>query len=255
MQDLRVALVQTDQVWEDKQANFKNYERLLAPIETDLILLPEMFQTGFSMNVSALGEEFETSESIIWLKTIAKQKNSAIYTSLIISEKEKYYNQGVFIFPNGDIKRYNKRKLFSLAGENNHFSPGNTETIVSYKGWKFQLQICYDLRFPEIIRNRIEEGSPAYDVILYVANWPEKRSTHWKTLLAARAIENQSFVLGVNRTGVDANSLNYSGDSSVINLLGDVEQRQTNLEHVLESELKVNHLQFIRKKLPFLHDR
>lgn len=255
MQDLKVTLVQANQFWEDKQANFSNYERLLEGVETDLILLPEMFQTGFSMNEEELGEGFEASLSIRWLKKMTKHLNAAIYTSLIIREGGKYYNRGVFVFPNGEIKTYDKRKLFSLAGEDNHFTAGNLETIVSYKGWNFQLQICYDLRFPEIVRNRMGEKNTAYDAILYVANWPKKRAHHWKTLLVARAVENQCYVLGVNRIGIDANSFSYSGDSSVVTPLGETEQKEPNIECVLNTTLSAKQLEFVRKTFPFLQDR
>jgi predicted amidohydrolase len=254
MHDLKITLVQADQIWEDKQANFNNYDRLLEGVETDLIVLPEMFQTGFSMKTE-LAEEFETSESIAWLKELAKKKNTAVYTSLMIQDGDKNRNQGVFIQNNQPVLQYNKRKTFGLAGENDYFEAGNEETIVEYKGWKFQLQICYDLRFPEIVRNKIlPNQSPAYDVILYVANWPEKRSSHWKSLLEARAIENQSYVVGVNRVGNDAKDLFYSGDSKVVNALGENDSLQRNEECVKTIVLKKDELDTVRKSLPFLKD-
>ena len=256
MQDLRVTLVQANQKWEDKTANFKNYERLLETVETNLILLPEMFQTGFTMNNQALCEDFNSSESIKWLKKISLKYNSAIYTSLIISETGNYYNKGVFITPDGKVISYNKRKTFTLAKEDHYYQRGDEEVIVEYKGWKFQLQICYDLRFPELVRNRvISDNSAAYDAILYVANWPKKRSTHWKSLLQARAIENQCYVIGSNRVGEDANGFIYSGDSSVIDALGNVDSIESGLESIQTSILKRENLLKIRKTLPFLKDR
>ncbi|MGB0914594.1 MAG: nitrilase-related carbon-nitrogen hydrolase [Crocinitomicaceae bacterium] len=256
MQNLRVTLVQANQVWEDKEANFKNYNRLLNDVETDLIILPEMFQTGFSMNVNSLSEDFGSSNSIQWLQRISKEKDAAIYTSLILTAGSKTYNRGVFIKPSGEIETYDKRKTFGLAGEDQFFSAGQTETIVHYKGWNLQLQICYDLRFPEIVRNQIlSNQKPAYDVILYVANWPAKRSLHWNTLLNARAIENQSFVIGVNRVGQDQKGHQYTGDSKLINPLGDEQPLTKNNEEIKTFVLEMNVLEEIREMLPFLKDR
>jgi omega-amidase len=255
MQDLKVALVQANQIWENKKANFENYERLLTDVSADLILLPEMFQTGFSMNTKLLAEDWQKSESIEWLKSISRTKNCAIYTSLMTFDKGNYYNRGVFVTPNGEVKKYDKRKSFSLAGEHKAFKSGETETIVEYLGWKFQLQICYDLRFPEIARNYLQPNlSPAYDVLLYVANWPEKRISHWNVLLKARAIENQAYVLSVNRVGKDENGLVYSGESKIINALGESLELNKNEENVLISFLQKDKLNEVRKLLPFLSD-
>ena len=255
MQDLRVTLVQADQKWEDKEANFENYERLLKDVETDLIVLPEMFQTGFSMNTAELAEDENDSESIKWLEKLAREKNAAVYTSLIIKSGEKVYNRGVFIQNNQPLLHYNKRKTFGLAGESDHFSSGENETIAHYKGWNIQLQICYDLRFPEIVRNKIlPNEKPAFDVILYVANWPEKRSSHWNALLSARAIENQSFVIGVNRVGEDKKGLSYSGNSKLVNALGEETNLQLNKECIKTINLEINDLTVIRNSLPFLKD-
>ena len=255
MQDLRITLVQADQAWENKEANFTNYADLLQGVETDLILLPEMFQTGFSMNTDELKEDWSDSASLQWLKTMSKEKNAAIYTSLIIDDNG-VYNRGVFVTPLGEVHVYDKRKTFTLAREHEHFSNGEKETIVEYKDWRFQLQICYDLRFPEIVRNRIESNqSPAYDVILYVANWPEKRAEHWKALIKARAIENQCFVAAANRSGSDAKGLSYSGDSAMIDPLGNVEMLEKGKETVSTFVINRDHLMKIREMLPFLNDR
>jgi omega-amidase len=254
MQDLRITLVQANQVWEDKTANFDNYTRLLLGVESDLIILPEMFQTGFSMNVGELAEDFENSASINWLKRKSKELNAAIYTSLIISEKTSNYNRGVFVFPDGNLKIYDKRKRFALAGEDKYFSAGSTETIVEFKNWKINLQICYDLRFPELIRNRMENGQPAYDLLVYVANWPERRRKHWITLLNARAIENQCYVAGVNRCGEDGKSIVYYGDSAIYDPFG---EQVIGCEHEEATSAVINFsvLREIREKLPFLNDR
>ncbi|MDG1333317.1 MAG: nitrilase-related carbon-nitrogen hydrolase [Crocinitomicaceae bacterium] len=255
MRDLTITLVQADQIWENVQANLDHYESLLADIvTTDLIVLPEMFQTSFSMNTS-LAETMD-GKSISWLKKFASEKDCAIYTSLMISEGDTFYNRGVFVFPSGEIKTYDKRKTFGLAKENDYFTAGEKEQIVSWKGWNIQLQICYDLRFPEIVRNRIDKnGNPAYDLILYVANWPKKRSAHWNALLKARAIENQSYVVGVNRVGTDANGFDYSGNTQIADALGSVNSLTPEKEHVKSLVINRQELGSIREMLPFLLDR
>lgn len=257
MQDLRIALVQAHQVWEDKNANLAHFSGLLAETEqVDLILLPEMFQTGFSMNAEQLAEEMIDSVSIKWLKDLASKKNAAIYTSMIVREHGKFFNRGLFVEPNGTITVYDKRKTFGLAGEDLTYSAGTEERIVHFKGWNLQLQICYDLRFPEIVRNRMTSNQlPAYDVILYIANWPARRNEHWKALLKARAIENQSYVVGVNRVGEDANGLSYSGDSVVVDALGTVNFCEPGNEEVKIVTLLNENLSSTRELLPFLKDR
>lgn len=257
MQDLKIALVQSNQIWEDKEANFIHYTQLLRDLpDVDLILFPEMFHTGFSMNVKLLAEKMDNSIGLDWLKKTAKEKNAAIYTSLIIEEEGSYYNRGVFVFPNGHVEQYDKRKTFGLAGEDLVYTAGDKEMIVDYKGWAFQLQICYDLRFPEIARNRLDSNHIAvYDVILYVANWPQKRIVHWKTLLKARAIENQSYVVGVNRIGIDGKGLIYSGDSMLVDSLGEEIECQVDKEEIKIVSLSRNNLNSTRKTLPFLKDR
>lgn len=256
MQDLKITTVQANQIWEDKQANLAHYETLIASIEpTDILVFPEMFHTGFSMDVKSLAETMENSIGLDWLKNCAKTKNCAVYTSLIIEENGLFFNRGVFIEPSGKLTIYNKRKCFSLAHEDEFFTAGQNEVIVPYKSWKIQLQICYDLRFPEIVRNRIEEDTPAYDVILYVANWPKKRAEHWKALLQARAIENQCYVVGVNRVGMDGKGLEYSGDSSCYNALGKQEYTIDGIERVEQITFSYKELSEIRNSIPFLKDR
>jgi omega-amidase len=257
MQDLTISLVQIDQVWEDKKANFSLYEEELARIEkTDLILLPEMFQTGFSMNTE-LAEPFATSESIAWLKEKAKEKQAAIYTSLMIIENGETTNRGVFVCPSGELDFYDKRKTFTLAGEHQKITAGKFQKIIDYLGWKIQLQICYDLRFPEIHRNKwnSSNGSADYDVLLFVANWPAKRGEHWRTLLKARAIENQCFVAAVNRVGKDMKELYYIGDSTIFDALGNQLNDFSNEQGVVSTVLEFQDLQKIRAALPFLKDQ
>lgn len=255
MQDLTITLVQANQIWEDKKANFDNFERLLqSSTKSDLILLPEMFSTGFSMNAVELAEEMSDSPSIEWLKKIANSYHSAVYTSLIIKEENHFYNRGVFVHPTGEIELYDKQKTFGLAGEDKVYTAGKNSKIVNYKGWKINLQICYDLRFPEISLNQHIENQALYDLSIYVANWPEKRSKHWNSLLLARAIENQSFVAGVNRVGEDRNNLSYSGDSQLVDPLGDTTVLPS-VESVQTITLSATLLRETREKLPFLKDR
>lgn len=256
MRDLKVTMVQAYQIWEDKQANLHHFEQLIAKVETDLFVFPEMFHTGFSMNPEKLAESMTESQGLSWLKQIAAEKNAACYTSLIIEENNCFYNRGVFVEPSGKITSYDKRKCFALAGEDLVFSAGENTSIVAYMGWKINLQICYDLRFPEICRNEIKNETALYDVLIYVANWPERRKHHWNSLLIARAIENQCVVIGVNRVGTDANSLSYSGNSVVINALGEITATTNeNEEQIVTSLISKDNLLETREKLPFLKDQ
>jgi omega-amidase len=256
MKDLTITLVQANQIWENKEGNFENYKRLVSNIvETDLILLPEMFNTGFSMNTELLAEPFNDSLSINWLQELAKEKNAAIYTSLIIEENKNYYNRGVFVEPSGKLTIYDKQKTFGLAGEDKFFSKGEKTTILNYLGWNIRLQICYDLRFPEISLNKLVNGLPQYDLLLYVANWPERRNHHWRSLLPARAIENQCYLAAVNRVGNDNTGLSYSGDSCVIDLLGNRLTDIVSEEMITSVKLSFEELKNWRQKLPFLKDR
>ena len=256
MQNLNIGLLQFDQSWEDKSLNYQKIKALLSSdVEVDLLLLPEMFNTGFSMNTSQ-AESMENSGGINFLKTLSSELDCAIFTSLIISEEEKQYNRGVFIDTNQNIQIYDKRKTFGLAGEDKVFTSGETQTLVEFKGWRINLQICYDLRFPELTSNRLgSDGSSKFDVILYVANWPEKRQEHWNTLLKARAIENQSFVIACNRVGIDFNNINYLGGSCVINAGGTVISRASNKEELIVTSIDKSDLNEIREQLPFLRDR
>ncbi|MFN6087033.1 MAG: nitrilase-related carbon-nitrogen hydrolase, partial [Fluviicola sp.] len=196
------------------------------------------------------------SESIEWLKQLAKVKNAAVYTSLMIQSNGNFYNRGVFVRSSGEIEFYDKRKRFAMAGEDTVFSAGNDEVIVEYWGWKSNLQVWYDLRFPENIRNEMKDGKAKYDLLLYVANWPERRVTHWKSLLVARAIENQCYVIGVNRVGTDGKGLTYSGDSFGISPLGEKIGEIQQFEQKSETiNLDVQLLTETREKLPFLKDR
>ena len=248
---MKIALIQSHLYWEDASENRKNFELKINQIdsEVNLIVLPEMFSTGFTMNAPEVAESMD-GETVLWMKTLAKQKNSAITGSVIIIENEKYYNRMLFVFPSGEIKHYNKRHLFSLAGEDQFYTTGKEKVIVEYLDWKICLQICYDLRFPVFARN-VEN----YDLLLYVANWPKVRTNAWDALLKARAIENLSFVAGVNRIGVDANNYEHVGHSQVVDFLGNYIMEPQETEDVFMVELDKNEMLETRKKLDFLSDK
>lgn len=219
VQQLKFTLVQPDMFWEDKQANLAQYEQYLSLVneKMEVVVLPEMFSTGFSMAPERLAETME-GPTVQWMKSISRQYGCILTGSLIIEDEGKYYNRLLWVQPDGKTGHYDKRHLFGYAKEDEHYSAGTKRLIVSVKGLRICLLVCYDLRFPVWARNK--EGE--YDVLLYVANWPERRCLAWKTLLQARAIENMSYVIGVNRVGQDGNDIAYSGDSSVFGPLGEV---------------------------------
>ena len=261
MAAITFTLIQTALQWEDKKANLAALEEKILSVKekTQVVLLPEMFSTGFSMNAEALGETME-GEAVTWMRRIAEKKRVAIAGSLIIKEEDAYYNRLVWMLPNGKMGIYNKRHLFAYAGEHEHYTPGNQRFIASVNGWKINLLVCYDLRFPVWSRQvvaRNNEGiaiEPEFDILVYVANWPERRSHAWKTLLQARAIENQCFVIGVNRVGEDGNGIYHSGDSAVINPLGEVLYSKAHDEDVFTITLEKEMLDKVREKLPFWRD-
>ncbi len=249
MENLRITIIQPNIIWEDIHANLDRYSTMVSEIEsTDLIILPEMFTTGFSMSPEKLKESMN-GVSVKWMRKMAKQSNSAILGSLIIEDNKQIFNRAIWVFPDGELEIYDKRHLFSMGDEHNHYSPGNEKVIIEFKGWKFCPLICYDLRFPVWSRN-----AENYDVLIYVANWPSVRNHVWKNLLVARAIENQSYCIGVNRTGVDGTGLRYQGDSALIfpkgvgNFLGQNETSQT-------FEISYSELHNFRKRFPLLNDK
>ena len=248
---MKVALVQLPLVWEDPKSNRVNIEQKINAIEsgTDLIVLPEMFTTGFTMQPERVAETMN-GETIQWMQSLAKAKNAAITGSLIIVEEGKYYNRLVFVFPTGEIQQYDKRHLFTLAGEDGVFTSGTSKVVIEYKGWKICPLICYDLRFPVFSRN-----TENYDLLIYVANWPKTRINAWDTLLQARAIENMSYTIGVNRLGVDDNNLEYVGHSQVVDYLGNPVIEPQTTEGVFITELDKDSLRETRKKLNFLIDQ
>jgi predicted amidohydrolase len=216
MQDLKVTLIQTDLYWENIENNLSLFENRFSFIDepTDLIILPEMFNTAFTMKSVELAEEMN-GKSMQWMAFHAKEKKAVITGSLIIKENGSYYNRLIWMRPDGSYEYYDKRHLFRMANEHEHYSSGNKKIVVELKGWKICPLICYDLRFPVWSRNKLE-----YDVLLYIANWPERRRIPWITLLAARAIENYAYTIGINRIGNDGNNISFSGDTSVYDFWG-----------------------------------
>lgn len=215
--DIKIALIQTSLFWEDVDKNLEIFTKKISNIKNkaDLVVLPEMFSTGFSMNSKKLAEEIN-GKTVNWLIKTSVINNISIIGSLIIKEKNNYFNKLFFVNSDGSYKTYNKRHLFRMANENNYYSQGKEDLIVHFNGWRIKPLICYDLRFPVWSRNNND-----YDILVYIANWPERRAYAWKTLLRARAIENQSYVVGVNRIGEDQNNVIYSGDSAILNPFGD----------------------------------
>ena len=247
--NLKVTYLQYSIFWEDAIKNRTYITKEIEGVkETDLIILPETFTTGFSVKPTIA--ETMSGESINWMKTIAHQKNAAIMGSLIIKEANQFYNRMIFVAPNGEIQTYDKLHLFNLGSEGKCFSPGKTTTIFEYKSWKIKPIICYDLRFPVAIRN-----TENYDVLICVANWPLARVEAWKTLLKARAIENQCYVVGVNRIGTDGNELQYPGNSNVYDPLGETLGKGHDRASTSSFTLEKNKINTIREKFPFLNDR
>ena len=245
--DLIITLIQTDLEWENIDANLSLFDKKidLAPDDTHLIVLPEMFTTGFSMKSHSLFEDM-SGHTISWLKEKSRQKNVDIAGSAIIKERQNYYNRLLWVKPGGDVFSYDKCHLFPLAGEDKVFTPGKNNITIELNGWRIRPFICYDLRFPGWIRNR----DYVYDIALFVANWPEKRSLHWKTLLLARAIENHCYIIGVNRIGSDEMGSTYSGDSSIISPKGDILFQKAFDICVHTSKLSYQTLKEYRKSFP-----
>ena len=248
---MKVALFQTKLAWEQPETNRKFIEEyfLNETIDFDLFVLPEMFTSGFTMHPEKISETMQ-GETISWLKKLAKIKNCAITGSLVIHENDNYYNRMVFVHPSGKIDAYDKRHLFTLAGEEKVYTKGNEKAIVNYNNWNICLQICYDLRFPVFARN-VEN----YDLLLYVANWPKVRIMAWDALLKARAIENMTYTIGVNRIGTDANALEYPGHSKVIDFLGSEILSCESESGVFIIEIDKNQQTQTRQKMNFLNDK
>jgi predicted amidohydrolase len=300
MSTLTITIIQTDLKWEDKAANLRTLEDkiLSIPGNTELVVLPEMFSTGFSMRPEVLAERMD-GPTLAWMKSVAARKRIILTGSVIIEEEGNYFNRLIWMLPNGEYGYYDKRHRFAYAGENDHYTAGHRRLITSVKGWKILPLVCYDLRFPVWSRqtpaaptgatthpgadDRSDTNSPSseagssatahpatgapsatsapssatpmeYDILLYVANWPQRRSLAWKTLLQARAIENQSYVVGLNRVGNDGNNIYHSGDSMIIDPLGEILYHGAEKEDIFTITLQKETLTDIRQRFPFWRD-
>jgi predicted amidohydrolase len=275
MSTLTVTTIQADLQWEDKPANLRRLEEQIDGIgtPTELVILPEMFPTGFSMRPELFAERMD-GPTLSWMRSVAARKKIILTGSLIIEEDGSYFNRLIWMLPTGQHGCYDKRHRFAYAGEDAHYTAGQKRLVASVKGWKVLLLVCYDLRFPVWSRQQPAEPAEAlakagpspsaaetstqvgleYDLIVYVANWPERRSHAWTTLLQARAIENQSYVVGVNRVGVDGNQIAHSGDSMIIDPLGEILYHASPTEEVFTLTLEKEQLTTIRERFPFWRD-
>lgn len=248
---MKISLIQSDLKWEDKSGNFRHLASLITRLnnKTDIVLLPEMFNTGFSMNPEKLSESVE-SDTLRWMKKISKDGNFGLCGSYMVIENKKYYNRWVFVSPENEYRYYDKRHLFSLSEETRLFSPGNSRSVFSFRGIRISPYICYDLRFPVWSRNPGD-----CDLIIYAANWPESRISVWDTLIKARAIENQCYVAGVNRIGIDGEGIKYCGHSAVIDPRGNVTgSGNANEECTITCDISLTELTDFRNKFPVLKD-
>ena len=250
---LSITLIQSNLFWESVDLNLQHFESKINAISeaTDVVVLPEMFTTGFTMNPANYAENHE-GKGLQWMKKMAQQKNCAVVGSLSVKENNHFFNRLYWVFPNQTVEFYDKRHLFSMGNEPKYYNAGNKKLIIEYKGWKICPLVCYDLRFPVWSRNTKQQQ---YDVLIYVANWPAVRSYPWKQLLIARAIENQCFVLGVNRVGEDGNTVFHSGDSMAINARGEIMSKIQSNEEITETiVLLKNELTDFRTSFPVLND-
>lgn len=251
MENLKVTLFQGYLYWENTDKNLQNIGVKLSGIreKTDLIILPEMFSTGFSMNAEKLAEEMG-GKTMQWMARTAKEYSCVVTGSLIIKEDGKYYNRLVWMRPDGGYACYDKRHLFAMGKENLTYTPGDKRLLIEHKGWKICPVICYDLRFPVWLRN----NGPEYDLLLIVANWPERRIAHWRSLIVARAIENQAYTIGVNRVGHDGDEVYHSGDSICVNPMGNIVYHKRDEEDMYTLTLIADEVARTRRMLPFLQD-
>ena len=256
MEQLSVTSIQTSLAWENADANISAFDTLVSTCgKTDLIVLPEMFTTGFTMQPEKNAENYLSGKGLTWMQQKVIEKNCCITGSICVEENKQFYNRLYWIDATKKLQSYNKRHLFRMANEDKHYTIGRERLITTLKGWKVLPLVCYDLRFPVWSRNKWqktnEELVADYDVLIYVANWPEARNYPWKQLLIARAIENQCYVVGVNRIGVDGNGITHTGDSMVINPLGEIiSKTKANEESVETVSLDYELLSSLRKKFP-----
>lgn len=248
---LSVTVIQPDIHWEEKAENLKMFDKLIGGLNepTDLIILPEMFTTGFTIKPAGVSEGMN-GDTVKWMKSKAAQYNSVITGSIVIQDIKKFYNRLIWIEPDGSCSYYDKRHLFRMGEETTEYSAGNKKLITKYKGWRFRPLICYDLRFPVWSRNQND-----YDMLIYVANWPQARRQVWKNLLIARALENQVYVAGVNRVGIDGRKIKYSGDSLIIDPKGNIiSELKVFNESTQTVSLSISDLNTFRKKFPVYLD-
>ena len=258
MNDLRVSMVQGDTRWHDPAGNRAYYGDLIAPLKglSDVVVLPETFTSGFSNDAVGDAETLD-GPTVEWIREQAEQLDAAVTGSVQLRVGDDVFNRMLFATPDGGLRHYDKRHLFSFAKENERYAAGRERVTVEWKGWRILLQVCYDLRFPVFSRNRFDverPGLPDYDLALYVANWPAARAYPWKTLLRARAIENLSYVVGVNRVGTDGNGHDYCGDSAVIDFVGDAVSECTDQEIVVTTTLQAAELHAHRERFPAMRD-
>lgn len=236
--------------WEDKGKNLSKLNQMLGNLgETDVLILPEMFHTGFSMRAAELAEEPE-GETLEWMQNLARARSTAVCASYIVKDEGRYFNRLYWVNPDGTYLNYDKRHLFSLAGEEQVFTPGKKRLVVNFRGWRIQPLICYDLRFPVWCANE----APYYDLLLFAANWPDRRITHWDQLLIARAIENQAYVVGVNRVGADGNGIAHSGHSALVAPDGELITRIEGRETIFQAVLQKDRIDKFRSYLSALDD-
>ncbi len=246
MKNLSITLIQTNLIWQKASANCEHIGQLLQKQqpETDLIVLPEMFNSGFTLEASKVAEKME-GDTVCWMKLLASQHRAAVTGSLVIRDNEQYFNRMIIAYPDGQLYWYDKKHLFRMANEQQRYSAGKQRVIINWRGWNIALYVCYDLRFPVWCRNQNDT-----DLMLFVASWPGARAFPWKTLLQARAMENLCYVCGVNRIGIDANNIMYQGDSSVLDMAGNAICQLENADTIETVTLSANKLKRFRKKFP-----
>ncbi len=253
MNTLKTTFIQSDLYWQDIDANLAMFEEKIWKIKesTDVIILPEMFNTGFSMHAEKLAEPINF-KTFRWMSQMAKQKDAAVIGSYIVKEDGKYYNRLYWVEPDGSFDFYDKRHLFRMGDEQFTFTQGKKRMIRNFRGWKIMPLVCYDLRFPVWSRNQIDSstGEPEYDLLIYVANWPAPRTEVWDTLLKSRSLENQCFTIGVNRIGKDGMGINYNGHSAVLDFKGHVLNDMLNVPGIQTFTLNLDELHSFRKKFP-----
>ncbi len=246
---LHISLLQFDIKWENRETNITSLEKMMSGLQSDLIVLPEMFTTGFTMEPENIAEK-PLGKTHSWMKEIAAAKKCVITGSLVTQENGKYYNRLIWMYPDGNFATYDKRHLFRMAGEHKKYTAGNRKLIVNYRGWKICPLICYDLRFPVWSRN-----TEMYDLLIYIANFPAARSAHWNCLLKARAIENQCYVAGLNRTGTDAREIKYWGESRIINPIGNIiASSPEKKDGIIQTAISLKALKKYQQEFPFSLD-